>query len=90
MTLPKPTKAEARMIGSRVAIVVVCVGCYFGTMLSLATYPDLSQPEAWSALQWLIGFLGTTVLSLTARGSDAAASPFMPTKTTDDELGAPL
>lgn len=72
-----PTKAEARYIGTRVGIVAVCVACYFGTLFVLANEPQLSQEETWASFQWLCGFLGTAVLSVTARPSDAATSPFM-------------
>lgn len=86
-----PTKAEARYMGTRVIIVTVCVACYFATLYVLATEPTLDQEQTWDSFQWLIGFLGTAVLSVTARPSDAATSPFMKQNpSTDDELGAPL
>ncbi len=69
-----PDQAERRYIGTRMLLIVVAVGCYFGTLYVLASEPTLQQPEVWSTFQWLIGLLATTVVGVTARPSDKPAA----------------
>ena len=69
-----PTDEQARYIGTRMLLIVVAVGCYFGTLYVLANEATLSQPEVWSTFQWLIGLLATTVVGVTARPSDKPAA----------------
>ena len=78
-----PDQLERRYIGTRVGYTLTAVGCYFGTLYVLSQFPALSQPETWSALQWLLATLATATVSDTARPSGMAASPFMKPKTTE-------
>ncbi len=71
-----PDTIDRKWVGTRVGFVGVGVVCYFGTLWGLATFPDLSQPEAWAALEWLLGMLGAAICGDTVRPSGMRQAAF--------------
>ena len=72
----RPDRIERKYIGTRVGFTLAACGCYFGTLFCLATYPGLSQPEAWSALGWVIGAIAVAIAGDTARPSGLKSAAF--------------
>lgn len=60
----------------RVGYVLLCVACYFATLLVLAHWPSLDQAGVWSTLEWLIGAVGIAVAGDSIRPSGQRASAF--------------
>lgn len=65
-----------KYIGTRVSFSLAAIVCYAGTLAALAFAPDLSQPEAWAALEWLVGMLAVAIIGDTARPSGMKGAAF--------------
>jgi hypothetical protein len=68
------TKLNRSHLGVRVSYVMTSVGCFFVTLVALGTWPEISQPEVWSTLQWVLGGIGVAVAGDTYRPSGQKAS----------------
>lgn len=69
-------RIERKYIGTRVGFTLVAVSSYGFTLVALAWWPELSQPETWEALEWVVGMLGVAIIGDTARPSGMKGAAF--------------
>ena len=79
-------KIPRRLMGVRVGFTLGAIGCYFGTLCTLAHYGDaIEQTAAWDALQTLFYVVLASIVGDTARPSGSKQAAFMVQKAPQEQ-----